>query len=236
MSSAAPPKGHHPTNHGFTLIELLVVIAIIAILAAMLLPALGRAKESARKANCSSNLHQIGIAAYIYAADNQDKLPVNSGGNWPWDLSYPASNELTKAGSQRHVLYCPSSEFQDVDELWDWNGVYRVTGYAFMLQGTPGIPPEYVNPKIIPRMVLIKGVMVTPSPSERALVVDTVISDQGRFKDIWGGWRQTHRTSHMSADRTKPSGGNHLFLDGHVAWIDFRQMSIKTTTTPSFWW
>ncbi|MBO5923654.1 MAG: DUF1559 domain-containing protein [Lentisphaeria bacterium] len=56
----------------FTLIELLVVIAIIAILAAMLLPALSAARNSARSAHCTSNLKQLGIAAHMYTADNQD--------------------------------------------------------------------------------------------------------------------------------------------------------------------
>lgn len=237
-----PPKTH-PLSRGFTLIELLVVVAIIAILAAMLLPALAKAKESAKKGQCNSNLHQMGISLTMYADDNNGLLARADAPHWYQVLAPILGARSQTNFSQVKLFACPSyptpePKFPNQIQLVS----YVVNGWTFY-SGDPGVGTQVVGAT---KLLTIRRPADTIYLTDREDGTDQgplTATDFTTYQDRYDVWNVSHLPYNASGQPNPKTGAdfldrrvalarhgkgvNCLFFEGHVGYRTSKSINIE---------
>ena len=219
LPQSQPRRAARAGRPAFTLIELLVVIAIIAILAGMLLPALGSAKESARRISCLNNLKQLRTAVSIYADENDGQFPPRFRPYW--------MNRLKPTYVTLTVLKCPSDNPEPSLSGPDTDADYAPRSYiingwndhfAATLQGTQwdaykahlwpfGFPESSMRQ---PTDTIVFG--------EKVSAPESIHMDFFQNNDLYALEQGRHATS---ARKAGSGGANYAFGDGHVGFLRF---------------
>mgnify|MGYP001825612071 CR=1 FL=1 len=238
-SRSAVPARANPG--GFTLIELLVVIAIIAILAAILVPAVSSALERSRRAMCASNLRQIATAWVSYSVDHDGRIEIDTlpGGGWLWDLDRKTRDLMLESyGMARNILYCPSNPEQNIDNHWNYNN-YTVTGYFFIIKRKDSaLPFRILNYDDEPEGVYVGNLEELEMPIATPMVADATLSNSKTdFTNVMGGSALPHRAPHLDKSTLLPDGSNVAFADTHVIWRRFPEdVKLRVRQRPLHWW
>lgn len=235
METRISQTSHTSRKSGFTLIELLVVIAIIAILAAILFPVFARARENARRASCTSNLKQLGLAVMQYTQDYDEQFPLHTGAGKSIDqrLAPYVGQKESNSGAETAsgVWECPS----DAAPRFNWGG--RIKRSYAVIAGWDGMnswsnAARIWNQSGTPFTSLagVPSTATTLMMAEYSAAFNFMHEENGtwvmipsRTSDNYGFWNgrpsQDGNDNGVSAPVRHFDGYNYLFADGHVKWL-----------------
>jgi type II secretory pathway pseudopilin PulG len=222
------------------LIELLVVIAIIAILAAMLLPALASAKEKAQRTACRSNMRQCLVAIHLYGGDFLERVPSGreNVGNWhSVRISNQGWTNLVRYSGNQRILDCPNFRWNPTASPGRYSSTYGfLIGYQYLGDAVPvGAAPYKWN---------------SPTKLTESGTNTTILADANH----WGSdgfiavphsksgsiYQNQHSYFYGPAGKTAAAwgaqGGNVGLLDGSVTWKSVKQMATNQASSYVFYW